>query len=885
MSIWSRLRNTIARSRHDAEIQEELRFHLDMIAASGESPGPGRLRFGHPTRATDETRAMGIVQWLDLLVQDVRYALRVMRKTPGFAATALLILAMGIGANTAIFTVVNGVLLTPLGYPNPGQLMSFTTQFPLLRFATYGMAPSEYLQFQEVNRSFADVGAYNAGEVNVTTADRPLRVRAVWVDEHLLRTLGVQAAQGRLYGDGETAASGATPPPIVLVSHDLWRTAFGGRPLVGRTIEVNGRMREVLGIMAPNADVLDNRAQIWLPLALRATDRQNNGSHYLNVIGRLKDGVSAEAAASELSELLGDWATRAGRVSVDADTHVPTTSPKIPVDHGILMNRVQDALLGTAGRSIWLLQAAVGVVLLIACANLAGLYVARAETRRREYALRAALGASRRRLLRQAMTEGVLLSLAGGTLGLWLAGIGVQALIQAYPTSLPRTGQLSIDLRVLCFTFAVSTLTGVLFGFLPAAHNRFSGVVTALQDGSNRGARRLRHGLRRVLVTSQVALAVILVIGAGLLLRTVYNLANVDAGFDRAQLVTFSMTLPQPQAAVRTQTYERLLQRLQSAPGVQAVTAMSGLPPERTSNGRGTTFENHTGPTGSAMEIVDYYQIVMGDYFKTMGIPILEGRGFEPPDFGADRRVAVVNETLARAIGRGRTPVGQRLRPGGLPPDVWFTIVGVAKDVKQGGVDQTTGSELYLIADQQGGALQTMNLVLRTRLPPASLRTTVEGILHEVDPSVPIVRFRAMDDVFADSIRRPRLLAQLLGGFAGLALLLAAVGTYGVLSYVVAERRRELSIRMALGASRAAVLRQVMTEGLVLTLLGVGAGLIGAVSVSRFMTTQLFGVAPTDPATLAAVVPTIALVAGIACALPAWRASRLDPAVVFRDTR
>ena len=884
MSLWSRLRNTVARRGHDAEIQDELEFHADMIAASGENAGSGRLSFGDPRRATEEMRRMGIVQWLDVVIQDVRSALRAMRNLPGFAATAVLILTLGIGANTAIFTLLSGVLLKPLGYPNPEQLMSFTTQFPLLKFATYGMAPSEYLQFQEVNRSFSHVGAYTAGEVNVTTPDRPLRVRAVWVDEHLLRTLGVQVADGRLYGDGETAASGATPPPIVLISHELWRTSFGGQPLVGRTIEINGRMRQVLGIMARHADVLDNRPQIWLPLALRATDRQNNGSHYLNVVGRLKAGVSHEAAASELGELLDDWATRAGRVSVDGDTHVPTTHPKIPVDHLILMRRVQDAVIGTAGRSIWLLQAAVGVVLLIACVNLAGLFVARAETRRREYALRTALGASRARLFGHTMTEGVLLSLAGGALGLWLARVGVQVLVQADPNALPRTGEVGLDLRVLVFTLIVSMLTGVLFGVLPMAHHRLNGIVAALQDSSQRSGRRLRHGLRRALVTAEVALAVILVIGAGLLIRTVYNLATVDAGFDRTQLATFSMTLsPQQSANVRTQTYQRLLERLQRAPGVDAVAAMSGLPPNRASNGRGTTFEHHTGPSGSPMEIVDYYQVVMGDYFTTMGIPV-EGRGFEPSDVGPNSRVAVVNETLARSISKGRSPIGQRLRPGGSPADPWFTVIGVAKDVKQGGVDQATGSELYLIADQQGGAPQTMNLVLRTRLPPMSLRTTVEGIVHEVDPSVPVVRFRAMDEVFADAIGRPRLLAQLLGGFAGLALLLAAVGTYGVLSYLVAERRREIGIRLALGASRTVILREVMTEGLQFTVLGVGLGLVGAVALSRFLTTSLFGVAPADLVTLVAVVPTVALVAGIACALPAWRASRLDPAVVFRDS-
>ena len=882
MSIWSRLRNTIARRRHDAEIEEELQFHLDMAAATGDVPEPRRLRFGDVTRTAEETRAMGVVEWLDRLQGDLRYSLRLMRKTPGFAATALLILAIGIGANTAIFTFVNAVVLRPLGYPNPEQLMSFSTQFPLLRFATYGVAPSEYIQFREVNRSFAQVGAYNAGEVNVSAAERPLRVRATWVDEHLLRALGVQAAQGRLYGDGETAASGATPPPIVLVSHELWQSAFGGQPLIGRMIEVNGRMREVLGIMAPGTDVLDNRTALWLPLALRAGDRQNNGSHYLNVVGRLKPGVSAEAAASELSELLGDWGSRAGRVAIDGDIHVPTANPKIPVDHVILMNSVQDALLGTAGRSIWVLQAAVAVVLLITCANLAGLFVARAETRRREYAMRAALGASRVRLLCQAMTEGLLLSLAGGALGLWLAYAGVQALIHAYPTSLPRTSEVSIDLRVLLFTFVTSVLTGLLFGLIPTAHHRVSSAVAALKEGGDRGSSG-RHILRRVLVTVEVALAVVLVVGAGLLVRTVYNLASVDAGFDRAPLVTFSMTLPQPQADSRTQAYRRVLEALGAAPGIEAVAAMSGLPPIRSSNGRGTSFEHYSGATGSPLEIVDYYQVVMGDYVRTLGIPIVEGRGFEDSDLGPNRRVAIVNETLASAIWKGRSPIGQRLQPGDARPDGWYTVIGVAKDVKQGGVDLRTGSEVYLIAGQQGGAPQTMNFVLRTTLPPASLAPTVEGIVHEVDRSVPVVRFRAMDEVFADSIRRPRLLAQLLGGFAGLALLLAAIGTYGVLAYAVAQRRREIGIRMALGASRAAVLREVMNDGLRLTVFGLVIGLAGAWALSRFMATLLFGVTATDPLTLIAVVPAIALVALVACALPAWRASRLDPAIVLRD--
>ena len=823
--------------------------------------------------------------WLDRLFQDARYAWRLIRKTPGFALTTMLVLALGIGANTAIFTFVSGVVLKPLGYPKPEQLISLTTQFPLLRFATYGFAPSEYMQFREINRSFAQVGAFTTGEVNITTDERPLRVRAAWVDEHLLRTLGLQPAEGRFYRDGETIATGATPPAIAILSHELWRSAFGGQPIVGRTVNINGRAREILGIMPPGADLMDNRTEVWMPLGLRSNDRNNNGSHYLGIIGRLKDGVALDAAQTELNALMGNWAERVGGQvgSGDGDVHVPTTRPQIPVDHLIVMDRVQSAMLGNAGRSIWVLQAAVGVVLLIACANLASLFVARAETRRREFAVRTALGASRGRLLRQAMTEGIVLSLAGGAIGVWLARLGVQALIRAYPTSLPRTSEVAIDLPVLLFASAVAIVTGVFFGVIPLAHNRLTGVVTALKDSGDRGSSSARHALRRGLVMLEVALAVVLVAGAGLLMRTVYNLTTVDAGFDRSRLVTFSMTLSQPKADVRTQSFQRVLDRLRATPGVEAASAMSGLPPNREANGRGTFIENHVGPQGKPIEIIDYYQIVLSDYFNTLGIPIVEGRGFEPSDAGQGNRVAVVNETMAQTIWKGRSAIGQRLQPGTNAPDKWYTVIGVAKDVKQGGLDQKTGSEIYLLAEQQGGAPQTMHVVLRTGLATTALSKTVETVVREVDPTVPIARFRDMDTVFAASIRRPRLLAQLLGAFAGLALLLAAVGTYGVLAYVVTERRREIGIRMALGAGRTTVLAQVLKEGLQLTAIGLVVGLVAALGLNRFMATLLFGVAPTDLLTLAVVMPIIAIVAVVASALPAWRASRLDPSVVLRD--
>jgi putative ABC transport system permease protein len=842
----------------------------------------------------------------DNLRQDLRYAVRSLLRTPGFTVVTILTLALGIGANTAIFSIVNGVILRPLGYPKPDQLMYLTTRFPAFGFDQFWVSPPEYFEFREINQSFSAVGAFTTGEVNLTAGDRPLRVRSAAVDDGLLTALGVQAAQGRLFAKGETDLTGPPPkpgsppvplPPFVILSDQLWRTAFGGRNIVGQTVEVNGLPREVIGIMPPGADVMDNRTEIWTPLGLNPGNRQNRGSHFLYLIGRLKDGVTPQQAQTELTALIQNWGERVG-LKQHVFSPLPTNEAdrkKTPgAGHILQMNPVQDQIVGSAKRAIWVLQAAVGFVLLIACANLANLLLARAETRHREFAVRTALGAGRGRLLGQFMTEGVLLSIVGGVLGLLLARAGVQALIRVYPTSLPRTGEVTVDPLVLLFTFGISIATGVIFGLAPLLHTRISGLVTALKEGGAKGATgAARHHIRRGLVMAEVALALMLVIGAGLLLRTVANLTNVDAGFDRARLVTFSMALPvadYPQAPARAALYQRLLEKLRGVAGVQAATAMSGLPPNRPLNANDTDIDNYTAPPEGPFENVDYYQNVMTDYFETMGIPIVAGRSFRPSDAVSTGMVAVVNETLVSTFWKGQNPIGQRLRPCCGDKIPWFTVVGVAKDVKQGGVDQKTGTEFYFFVDQTAiapppfnNAPGIMNVALRTTLPPATLRQTIEAAVREADPSVPIVRLREMNAVFDESIRRPRLLAQLLGGFAGLALLLAAIGTYGVLSYMVAERRREIGIRMALGAGQRSVLGQVMKQGLVLTAVGVTGGLAGAFALNRLIASLLFGVRPTDPITIVAVVATIGLVAAVACWLPAWRASRLDPNVVLRQ--
>ena len=894
-----RFKGTLQQTRPDSDLERELRSHMEFAEEDHRRRGldpdaasrAARIEAGGASQAMDSLRDQRGLPWLDDLARDVSHGLRALRRAPVFTAVALLTLALGIGANTAIFSIVNGVILRPLDLPRPGQLMYLTTEFPSLGLTRNPLSVQEYFEFRQMNRSFAALGAYRTmggayttGEVNLTAGDRPLRVRSISVDAHLLETLGVTPAQGRFFSEEETDRAAGLAPPLAILSYELWQTVFGGQPLVGHTLNVEGRPHEILGIMPAGVDVMDNRTAIWLPLGLPAAIRQDRGFHILHVIGRLKDGVTAQAAQTELDTFLESWGERAG-----SSRHVPTNDPSDAADHTIRIEPLQDAIVGDARYSIGILQVAVGFVLLIACANLANLLMARAESRRREFALRAALGASRSRLLRQTITEGLMLCLGGGMLGLWLASASVQALIGAYPTSVPRMNAIAIDVPVFLFALGVSMATGVLFGLAPVAQGRIRDLVTAVKEGGERGASGAgRHHIRRALVVAEVALAVVLVMGAGLLVRTVYNLTSVDAGFDRSRLVTFAITLAEPyEPDTRGPVYRRLLDQLRVAPGVQGAAIMSGLPLNRSPGAIPTRIESHTAPDGSPVEIIDYYQFVMGDYFETMGVPIVAGRGFEPADARSSGRVVVVNETLANRIWQGRSPIGQRVRPNlnaaiGFGDGAWHTVIGVARDVKQDAVEKKTGTELYISLDQLAMAAPTMNVVLRTTLPPAALSRTLERLVREADPGVPIVRLRDMESVFMESIRRPRLLAQLLGAFGILALLLAAVGTYGVLSYMATERRREIGIRIALGAARSSVLALVMKQGLQLTAIGLIVGIAGALGLSRVIGSVLFGVEPTDPATLGAVIITIAIVAAGACGLPAWRASRFEPGEVLK---
>jgi len=796
---------------------------------------------------------------------------------PASALVVIGTLALGIGANTAIFSVVHGVILKPLPYPDPARLVFITSQFPNLGFNQFWVSAPEFIEFRERNQSFEDVGAYRAGAINLGTQDQPRRVVSAVVTSELMPVLGVAPIRGRQFTRADTLPGAED---VGALSSEIWHSAFGAdESVLGRVIPIDGVPTRIVAIMPPGYDVHDQKIQVWLPLTLDPANPGNRGGHFLYLVGRLKQGVTLVQAKADVETMLQKWQT------LNPGTHTPDRQ-----NHRIRLDALQDDLVGNIKTLLWILQGAVAFVLLIACANLANLLLARAESRHREFAIRTALGAARGRLLRQFLTEGVVLALAGGALGAAVGFAGVRAVLAANPGSIPRAIEITLDPAILLFTIVVSLLTGLVFGLAPLLHLRQRVVTMALKDSGQRStAGSARTRIRSGLVMVEVALAVVLVIGAGLLLRSFWNLMTIDAGFNRNQLVTFGVVLPRstyqtPQSTV--DFVSRLTTELSSQSGVRAVAAMSGLPPVRLVNANDTDFEGYDAPKEGPFENVDYYQTVTLDYLKTMGIPLIEGRDFALSDTtGAP--VLMVNETLAKMFYKNQSPLGRRVKPSGGPQTPWFTIIGVVRDVKQGGVNAKTGSELYFLNAQWPTALQSsprnMNIVMRTSLGPEVLAPHIRRIVQAMDPALPVINLRSMEDVFADAMSRPRFLAQLLGVFAGLALLLASIGTYGILSYVVSERRREIGIHLALGASRGNVLSMILAQGLRLTGVGLVAGLAGAFLLMRLLRAHLFNVTPSDPATLTGVAAMIAFVALVACYIPASRATRVDPIVVLRD--
>ncbi len=818
---------------------------------------------------------------------DLLYALRTLAKTPAYAAVTILTLALGIGANTAIFSVVNGVLLKPLPYPRPDRLLFITSTFPGLGFDRFWISVPEWAEFKERNRSFERVGGYREGSVNLGTPERPRRVNSAIVTPDLLEVLGVAPLRGRLFNEPDYAVGAED---VGIVSWNTWRSDFGGdEGVVGRVVQIDGVPTRIVGIMPPGFDIHDERVEVVLPLTLNPKTFPNQrGSHFLMLVGRLKDGVSSQQAQADLDSMIKQWRALSG------NKHSPSNGgPDGGGVHLLQMQPMKTDMVGSIGTALWVLQGAVGFVLLIACANLANLILARAESRQKEFAIRSALGAGRWRLLKQFLTEGILLALVGGALGAILGFAGVRALLAANPQSIPRALEIALDWKVLAFTFAVSILTGVIFGMAPLLHLREQVVTMSLKEGGQRAtAGSARARVRSGLVMAEVALAVVLVIGAGLLMRSFQKLMTVDAGFNREHLTTFGLVLPGAayrKAEDRVAFFNRLMGRFREMPGVTGVAAMSGLPPNRPVNANDTDFEGYTPQPGEPAENVDYYQTVSLDYLKTMGIPVMKGRAFEPADIeGAP--VLLVNETLEKTFFTFRKleAVGQRVNVFvGGPKPVQFTIVGVVRDVKQGGMSSKTGTELYFLNEQgprvAGFAPGNMNIAIRSTLPQESLAQTIQSAVRAQDPTLPVVKLRTMEQVFSDAASRPRFLAQLLGIFAALALALAAIGTYGILSYSVSERTKEIGIHMALGATRGSVLGMILGQGMRLTTIGIVAGVAASFGLTRLLQAQLFNVKPTDPATLIAVTIFIAVIAFVACYVPAQRATRVDPMVTLRE--
>ncbi|MEO5894405.1 MAG: ABC transporter permease [Vicinamibacterales bacterium] len=815
---------------------------------------------------------------MDRLKLDLVYAFRNLRKSPGYAVVTILTLALGIGANTAILSVVNGVILKPLPYPKPERLVFITSQFPTLGFDQFWVSSPEFLEFRERNQSFQEVGAYSSSAVNLGTQDQPRRVNSALVTSELMPVLAVQPIRGRVFTRDDTLPGAED---VAILSAEVWNTAFGSdETVVGRVVPIDGTPTRVVGIMPSGFDVHDQKVQVWLPLTLDPARPGNRGGHFLYLLGRLKDGVTIAQSRSDLESMLINWD------KLNPKTHTPNQK-----NHRLRFDGLQDDMIGAVRSSLWVLQGAVGFVLLIACANLANLLLARAESRQREFAIRSALGAGRGTILRQFLTEGVLLAVIGGAVGAGLAFLSLRAMLAADPESLPRSAGIAIDPLVLAFTMLVSVVTGVLFGLAPLLNLRQQAVTMTLKESGQRttasGARaRVRSGL----VMAEVALAVVLVIGAGLLLRSFWNLMNVDAGFNRSKLTTFGLVLPgttYQTAQSRIDFFKRLTAQIDQIPGVQGSAAMTGLPPFRQVDANDTDIDGYTAPPDGPFENVDYYQTVSLGYLPTMGIPVMEGRGFQLADV-AGGPVVLINETMARTFFPKNGAIGRRLKPGFGDTVPWFNIVGVVKDVKQGGLNSKTGTELYFLGEQTSPAAarnapRSMNIVVRSALLADSIAPQIRRVVQSMDGTLPIVRFRTMEDVFGASVSRPRLLAQLLAIFAGLALLLAAIGTYGILAYSVSERRKEIGIHMALGATRGNVLGKILGQGMRLTGIGVAAGLAAAFGLTRLLQTQLFNVKPTDPLTMTAVTGFITLVALIACYIPAARATRVDPMVVLRD--
>jgi len=812
---------------------------------------------------------------MQTFLQDLKYALRMLKKNPAFTAVAILTLAVGIGANSAIFSVVNSVLLRPLPYRQPGQLVRVYSEFPTMQLKKFWLSPPELLDIQREAKSWEAIGAWAPGGQNVGTESEPLRVTSAAVTRSLIDVLGVQPERGRNFTEEEDRDGG---PEVAIISHGLWQKGFGGtNDIIGKQIQVNARTLTVVGVMPPNFAFppgSNDQVELFVPFQFDPANPGNRGSHFLSVIGRLKPGVSIDQAQSEMTSLMAGWKSE-GRAK-----HLLN-----PERHPVVMLGLHEDVVGAARKAVWLLMVAVGFVLLIACVNVANLLLARAESRHREFAVRLALGAGLRRMVRQFVAEGFVLVVIASIFGVALAFAGLKILLLFAPDSVPRTEEISVGLPVLVFTIAVAVVAVFLFGLAPLAQVSERNLANWIRTAGQRAIRGGGQTLRKSLVVAEIALAVILVIGSGLMIRAFLKLQQVKTGFDPQGVVSFSLNLPvtKYKAPERLQFVDALQQKLSSIPGVSYAGLATGLPPLRRINANDTEIEGYQPTPDSPAQNVDYWNIVNNDYFKTMKIRLLEGRNFEAQDDNPNAMpVVVVNEALAKRFWKG-SPVGRRVNPGFADPKVWMTIVGVVEDTKNAGMDKPAGPELYFQARQVNQFLGgNLSFVVRATNNSTPLESSIRNAVRELDPSLPVYNLWSMDEVVSKSMVQPRFLALLLATFSGIALFLAAIGIYGVMAYSVAQRTQEIGVRMALGARPFHVLRLIFGQSVGMLLLGTGIGLAGAFALTRLMRTLLFEITATDPLTYVSVIGLLTVVALLACYIPARRAAKVDPLIALR---
>jgi putative ABC transport system permease protein len=809
--------------------------------------------------------------WMLTFAQNLRLALRRLKNNPGFTVVAVLTLALGIGANTAMFSIVNAVLLRPLPYRDPQRLILLAEHWP--QFPRLSLSYLNYKDWRDQSHSFEAVGAVRNTLMTMTGGAEAERLPSQNVTANLFDLLGVKPELGRGISDAEDKPGA---PAVALISHSLWERRFSSSPSVlSQTITLDNKSYSIIGVMPPRFEILQQEADVFLPFEPWARTLPDDRSWHPGIfpIARLKPDASVEQARSEISV-----------IAKRLEQKYPETNSNVTS----LVDPMLEQIVENVHTALWVLIGAVGAVLLIACANVANLLLVRATGRRREMAVCIALGARRADIIRQLLTESILVALAGGVLGFALAWASVPLLVRLAGSSLPRSNNISIDLWVLGFTALIAFVAGILFGLAPARHAWSIDLRETLGEANRGGAVRAVLRTRAVLVVSEIALAMLLLVGAGLLFKSFARLSQVSPGFSTDHILIANI-VRSPAAYsdrnVRLNFFDRLFEQVSALPGVRSVGAISALPV--TGTGSALHFNIQGRPPRSPAEYtISGYRVVSAGYLKTMGVPLISGRWIEDRDREGAPGAVVVNSSFARTYFPNQSPLGQHLQLGSSPsPEIpWMEIVGVIADVKQSLASESS-SEMYFPYRQADQVLPvtTLSLVVRTAGAPLAQAQSLRSVVHDIDANQPITAIRSMDENVAQSISQPRFRTVLLAVFAGIALVLAAVGIFGVMAYSVAQRTRELGLRIALGASRGRVLQLVLAHGVRLTLVGVAIGLAATFLLTRYVSSLLFNVPAYDPMTLVAVVAALIAISLCACYLPARRATLVDPIVALRE--